>query len=419
MGRQIFAARRFWGAIAWLIAIALITASRCRAADSETYRELLVQVVDEGGFPVRGLRVELRGLWRDAVHGSLLHPDRLGDETKYEGWTFETDNDGMFLARFGRFKSYDHEKIAGTFVPGFGEFYFVTEKKEGYAGGVSPRILNVDPEMREFYRKDPEHRYDVHIGEEWLGYDGEQTRVFDDNPPGDSPPLTIVVRHGINVWGQLVDRRNRPIKGETINLWTDVGADTHTGRGGEIFCQSAETDKYGRFRFCNVYPNLFYLSLDSEDEPVDKPLYWIRTRIRQRWVDGIADAIWPHTDETEVPIVIVAVNESPFHYRGKVTDDDGKPIRGATVEIQASLHGCGGRSDFDDTHDHHSRTSTDSKGNYDVPAAAPFVNWFQISASGFKTEYYGEEGEIRGFGLYEEVPSAPGRYDFFLRRVRP
>jgi uncharacterized GH25 family protein len=388
-------------------------------SSTDQFKELPVQVVDEGGFPVVGIRIELRGLERDAVHGSLLTPETVYDhEHNYEGWTFTTDSEGSFIARLGRFKSYEHEKIAGVFAPGFGEFYFVTEMKARYAGGVSPRILNIDPELREFYRRDPERRYDIHIGEEWLGYDGERTRVFDENTPDDSSPLTIVLRHGINVFGQLVNSKNRPIKGETVSVWTDLGADTHTGRGGEIFCQSVETDRTGRFQFHNVFPNLFYLELGGEDSSTDDALYWIRTRVRQRWIDGIADAIWPHIDETEVPIVIVADNEPPFRYGGQVTDDDGKPIKGATVRIQASLHGCGGRTDFEDDHDHHSQARTNAKGRYDVPAAAPFVNWFEISAPGFKTEYYGEDGEIRGVGLYEEVPCAPGRYDFVLRRVK-
>jgi len=155
-------------------------------------------VVDEGGFPVPEIQVELRGLGRDAVHPSLLHPEDYYDhEHKYENWTFTTNRDGWFTARFGRFKSYDHDKRTGVFVPGFGEFYLVTDRKEGYAGGVSARIVNVDPELREYYRQDKKQHYDVQIGEEWLDYEGEPTRVFDENTPASVSPLTIVLRHGL------------------------------------------------------------------------------------------------------------------------------------------------------------------------------------------------------------------------------
>jgi hypothetical protein len=145
-------------------------------------------------------------------------------------------------------------------------------------------------------------------------------------------------------------------------------------------------------------------------------LCWLRTRVRKRWVDGCHDTVWPHQDDTDIPLVIVATRQLPFHYFGKVSDEKGNSVAGATVRIQASIRGPGEAGDFADSHDHCNQAVTRRDGSYDVFAAGPYVNMFTISRPGFKDDESMEDGEIYGLGLYEEAPCAPGRYDFTLKR---
>lgn len=398
---------------------ALLLIFRCSVqaqADDESpgYREVTVHVVDQFHQPVAGIEVQLHGLDRGSINATfdLFKYDNPGrpENAKYQGWKLKTDAQGNCSVRFGKFDYWEHEKATGIASPGYGH-YFLIVKSEGFAGGVSPKILNLNDADRKNYKAPELSNSSPQEEDAWAFREFEPRLLSDDLK--DAAPLEIMLERGIEVSGQLVDGKDRPIHGETITLWSDLHADTHTGRGGEIFSQSVETDQAGRFHFQHVYPNLFYISLAGQD---DDQLIWTKTRVRKRWIEGIADAIWPHTDDVDLPLVIVATRESPYHYFGRVTDEKGSPIRGATVRIQTSIHGPGGRSDFDDGHSHHSQAKTGADGNYNVPAAGPYVNWFEITAPGFQTQTYSEDGEIYDWDRYEEVPCAPGRYDFTLKR---
>jgi hypothetical protein len=378
------------------------------AADlPDAYREITLHVHNPVGSD-SGIEVFLKGLGRGPMTSGLdLYAESTRPNSKARGWKFKTDAKGNCTVRFGKFDFWDHLKTTGIAEPGYGAYFLIVEPQD-HAGGVSSPILNLNDEDQKSFT---EPKLDASIpipGEEWCYL----PRVLTDELK-DAEPLKIALERGIDVSGRLVDPKGRPIRGEQVALWNDLGADTHTGRGGEIFEQSVETDRLGRFRFHRVYPNLFYLSLQAQQ---DDRLCWTRTRVRQRWVDGAANAIWPHVGEVDLPLAIVASRDLPYHYFGKVTDEKGHPISAATVRIQASIHGPGGRIDFEDGHGHHSQAVTRKDGRYDVGAAGPYVNSFEITAPGSPGWMYSEDGEIYGLGLYEEVPCAPGRYDFVLKR---
>jgi protocatechuate 3,4-dioxygenase beta subunit len=366
--------------------------------DSQNVRQFTARVLDEGDHLVADAEVTLLGLGR----GPMTSPVE-----KSKGWKFITDAKGEVRITFGKFDFWDHLKATGVAEPGYGP-YFIVVTKEGYAGGVSAKVLNYDDEERKNFVPVELGASGPNEGEEW----DYGARLLSD-APRDLERIDIVLRRGVEVSGRLQDEKGRPIRGEQINLWNDLGADTHTGRGGEIFERTDETDHLGRFHFHHVYPNLFHVRLQSQQ---DDSLCWLRTRVRKRWVEGCHDAIWPHTGDTDIRLVIVATRQLPFHYFGKVTDEKGVPLAGATVRIQAAIHGPGEAVDFEDGHDHYSQAVTRRDGRYDVRAAGPYVNMFQISASGFKDADYMEDGEIYGFDRYEETPCAPGRYDFTLKR---
>jgi protocatechuate 3,4-dioxygenase beta subunit len=392
-----------------VLSVAALSTRALPQGQSQSVREITARVLDEEDHLVADAEVILMGLGRGPMtsHREIFAEPGDANGQKAKGWKFVTNAKGECRVSFGKFDFWEHLKATGVAEPGYGP-YFLVATKEGYAGGVSAKLLNYNDEDRkkfvpfEFGASAPEE------DEEWE-YD---PRVLSDDPK-DLERIDIVLKRGMEVSGQLLDEKGRPIPGEQINLWNNLGADTHTGRGGEIFERTDETDHAGRFHFHRVYPNLFHLGLLSQQ---DDSLCWLRTRVRKRWVDGIHDVIWPHQGDTNIPVVIVATRERPFHYFGKVTDEKGRPIAGATVRIQAGIHGPGQLGDFDDGHSHFSQAVTRTNGTYDVAAAGPYVNWFRITAAGFKGDEYMEDGEIYGFNRYEEVPCAPGRYDFTLKR---
>ena len=386
-------------------------------AGSDEYREVMVHVVNEFEQPEGGVEVDLHPLWRGQLDAlDLFHSDATPswpEDAQWNGWKFKTDADGNCTVRFGKFNYWEHYESTCLAEPGYGEFYLVVYE-EGVAGGVSPRILNLNDEDRRNYKERDVRDLDASGPTEWDAwrYGEFQTRLLEDDPAQDEP-MTIKIRGGFEVSGRVINQKGRPLAGQGLRLWNDLHADTHTGHGGEIFSQETETDRSGHFYFHHVYPNLFYLALEGQD---DDQLIWLKTRVRRRWIDGVADMIWPHQDDVDLSVTIVATKDLPYRYFGSVTDEHGKPIGGATVTIQAAIHGPGGRVDFEDGHDHHSQARTRRDGSYEIFSAGQYVNWFQVTAAGFKQEDYMEDGKIYDWNLYEEVPCAPGRYDFQLKR---
>ncbi len=393
--------------LALVLAGALVGVQNARGSDG--YRKVAVHVTNPLGSN-EGLEVSVYAVSRASMN---ISPEwRAGDGqpgSKMQGWRYRTDAQGNCTVRLGRFNSWQHRDATGIAEPGYGTYFLLVQPQDGTAGGVSPRLLNLDEEELRTYQAPQSDRFTVPgPGSEW---NPGQT-VLSDAPAG-SQTVEIEIKRGFEVSGKLVDLQGHPVAKEQVRLWSDLGADTHTGRGGEIFEQFQDTDRAGRFRFRCVYPNLFYLSLRSQESDA---LYWIKSRLRERWAAGITDAIWPHEGETELPVMIVVARRSPYCYYGRVMDEDGRPVRGAKIVAQASIHGPEGRSDFDDSHSHHARTTTRQDGSYALRAAGPCVNSVSITAPGFQDGGTSEEGPIVGHDLYEELPYEPGRYDFVLRR---
>ena len=384
-----------------LVIIVCLAAAFEHAASARTtakwrFRSLHVRVLDKDRRRVAGAKVQLRGLDRDAI-GTLSEREtsKLGlfeKARKYQGWDFTADRSGEFTARFGKFREYDYAHATGIEAPGFGEFYFVAEK-EGSAGAVSSMIANYSKEEAQFHQ-DEDNRYGEYC--EWMHEDYRRL-VLDDRSERDEG-LVLRFQRGLALSGQVIDSQEKPIPGATIRLFHDLHADTHTGYGGEIFERTMTTDGAGRFQFAHVYPNTFYLDLDRAG-------YWIRTRVRRRWVEGRADEITPREDESLIELLLIAADESPYRYRGRVTDEQGRPIAGAKVSVYASLHSPS--RTFEDDHDHHIAARTGADGVYDLGADSPYVRYFTIEADGF------ENGDESGD---DDDLYSPGRYDFTLKR---
>lgn len=386
------------------LALFFLLVASCGAAD---VRQVRARVVDAKYHqPEAGVAVTLIGLDRGPMTVRETQ-DAPADPSapRAKGWKFVTNAQGRITVRFGKFDFWDHRKTTGVAEPGYGAYFLVAEK-EGYAGGISPKLLNLDPASQKAFVPTELESNGPIKGEEW-DYDA---RLLQDSP---GETIDLVLQPGIDVSGQLLDERDQPIAGQEIELWNDLGADTHTGRGGEIFQRTAETDRHGRFRFHHVYPNLFHLAWPAQESDA---LCWLRTRVRDRWVEGVHDAIWPHAGETDLPLVIVASRVRPFHYFGRVADAQGHPIVGATVRVQASLHGPGEMENFEDSHGHYSEAKSGADGHYDVAAAGAYVSHLEVTAPGYREGGCCKEGEIAGFDRYDEAPCSPGRYDFTLEK---
>lgn len=381
-----------------LFHLLLLIAFTARGEDA--WREITFCVRDEENRTASGVTVIVRGLDRDALGADTDGPD----SGKHRGWTYRTGTTGRFTARFGKFRQYDHEQATGLVEPGYGHFYFVVEK-ENSAGGVSPEILNLNEEEmaeREKHKDDPVSPPGE--GEEW-----KDEFVLTNEKPAE--PVEILLKRGLELTGQMVDTAGRPVRGEEVNVFNDLHADSHTGRGGEIFEQQTHTDRAGRFHFHHVYPNVFYVQLLNRSEG---PPYWIKTRVRDRWVDRVEDEITPRQDEWKpenyekaIDMRIIVAREPPYRYFGRITDAKGEPVPGAKVQIRCSLHEP--ERTFEDDHDFWWTTKTDRDGRYSVRVGSRFVNAIWVTAGKLTGTDNAREGELM----------APGRYDIAVRPKKP
>ena len=360
------------------------------AAPEWKFRTITVQVLDIKGKPAPGVTVSLVGLDRDALY-------QINDDRNASKWRFFTDAQGCFTARFGDFRSYDYEQATGKWEPGWGVFYFVAECK-GTAGGVSPYLQN---ESREYERLTslPRGEHD-----EWRT--GEFAPVDLSKQPA---KVVIRLKSGITVFGKVTDEVGNPLAGHGIRVEEDLHAWSHTGRGGEILAATGVTDRKGRYRIENVYPNRFYIQLEP-----NAPLFWLKTRLRKgTWEEGRVDEVQPYNTEKEVRVDLIAAKEAPYRYYGKVTDATGQPVAHAKVTLGVSLHWP--TRTWGDDH-HFESVETGEDGTYEIRVESRYVRGFSVEAPGF--ERMDRWNDDRA-SFNSEKPFAPGAYDFQVTKEDP
>ncbi len=380
--------------------LCLLLVAAASAEDAPAYRELPCRVVDEAGQPVCGVAVRLGGLERDA-------PDFEDDEDlldKEPGWKFTTDADGRFTARFGQFHPYQRTGADGESTgPGYGEFYFLV-CKAGFAGGVSREILNLDDDGRARWQQENDE-WDE--DQEWRRGEFTPLVLRDDRPIGEG--LVIVLKRGLDVRGRMVDTAGRPVRGQDVTVSLDLHYGSHTGAGGMIFEQGATTDRAGRFGLRHVYPNVFTVRAAGA---YDGPLYWIKTRVRDRWVDGVEDKITPRRGderhpsdyEKSIDMRLIVSRQPLYRYFGRVTDEQGHPLARTAVIIRSVLHSP--VRGWGESHGPGQMTRTDGDGNYSLRVGSRFVDGIWV-----------REGNHHG-GIdtdNDDQLLAPGRHDFAVR----
>ena len=388
------------GMIKVLFLCLLFVAAAALAEDAPTYRELPCRVVDEMGQPARGVAVRLGGLERDA-------PDFEDDDERIDtepGWKFVTDGDGRFTARFGQFHPYQR---TGTTGPGYGAFYFVVYKV-GFAGGVSREVLNLDDDGRaRWQQKSGESREN----QEWRRGEFAPLVLRDDRPISEG--LVIVLKRGLDVRGRMVDTTGRPVRGQSVGVSLDLHYGSHTGAGGMIFSQGTTTDRAGHFHLRHVYPNVFTVLATSA---YDGPFYWIKTRVRDHWVDQVEDEITPRRGggrqaadyEKSIDMYLVVSRRPLYRYYGRVTDEKGHPLARTAVIVRSVLH-APVRS-WGESHAPGQTTRTDDDGNYSLRVGSRFVDGIWV-----------REGDHDG-GIDTDDDDqllAPGRHDFTVGPKKP
>jgi hypothetical protein len=360
------------------------TISSLRGADTAApakFRLVHVQVLEADGRPALHRDVYLRGWDRGALGPSAdfefpVGPDDLA-KARTSGWIFTTDDHGRLTVRLGNFAG--SKDKAGR--PGWGVYALLVDQRPNEAGAVSQRFCYGPAKGR------------VHETD----YPAEWGRILTLPPAGRA--LTMRVQTGFTLRGRLVDDRDHrtPLPNVTVTTWNDLGIDTHTGYGGQIFFHTATTDADGEFEIPHEYHNKLYFKLGGF--PYGTGL-WMTTRDDDRWIPQEEDIIDPPVNGDLRLEFGVLINQK-FHYTGRVTDAAGKPVSDADVE--AGISSQPKADTYADTH-HFERTKTDADGKYDLAASSPWATFLTA------------EDKVHGhvdlaWPGYDSPPIPPGTYN--------
>jgi hypothetical protein len=258
-------------------------------------------------------------------------------EARSSGWLFTTDKQGRFTVRIGDFAVANDDA-----PPGWGTYALVINPGSNDAGAVSQRFWSGSADQSTSERNWPP---------EW----GQPLPL-----PPEGLTLTVRLHRGFTFRGTLVNDRNHrtPLRNITVTTWNDLGIDTHTGYGGQIFYHSATTNAEGGFKIPHEYDNKLYVKTGGLS----------MTTQHHGWVPQKEDTIDPPKGN-ELRLQIGALINQQFHYTGRVTDAEGKPVAGADVVM-----GISSQPEAESWGDYHhfEQTRTGSDGKYDLAATSPW-----------------------------------------------
>ncbi len=299
-------------------------------------------------------------------------------------WSYTTDDQGRVTVRLFQLRTWEDEKQR----PGWGNYAVTIAPKVGCdAGAVSPIVMNVG-EM------------------DGSSYGGNRVADCWGVPigiPDDGIDLTMQIARGRVIEGIVWDYEEpeKPLAGVSVSLCHDLGAETHTGSGGEILWQNTRTDEKGRYRFTQVYPQPVILNPTGRASIPDGEYYWLRTKVGEKpWQEEAIYKITPSIHEI-TRIDLGVTNKKLFRYFGKVSDLSGAPVENAKVTFGVSLH------KQPETHrdDHHFlHTTTGPNGSYEILLPTPWITGMS-AATDEKTRQDRWDGDY-----------APGEYNFILKR---
>jgi len=255
-----------------------------------------------------------------------------------------------------------------TEIPACQGYYHLVATASGTAGAVSP-ILFLGSDAPSF--DDPANEW----GRSW------QSPLDIRSLATSKQPLTLALEKGVTLKGKVQDMAQRPVPGATIRFFHDLHADSHTGKGREIFDRETLTDRDGIFTLTQVFPNTLTIAeVEVSGQEWGSSWFWKSTRI-----DG---ALFPFQENrlaraslTASLDLVLQVATEPFRCVGTVRTRDGKPVAEADLNLSVAFHPD--ERDFIDSHTFIDGT-TDAQGNFRLETIAPFVNFLTISKEGFR-----------------------------------
>lgn len=299
-------------------------------------------------------------------------------------WDFTTDSAGRFTAKLGNFNSWE-DKLGR---PGWGDYAFVVDAASNDAGAVSQRIVHsqLPPDLS-------------HGKNDWKKEWGDWIVLTDYGLS-----ITLKVQSGVTLDGFVHDYTNpqKPLVGVTINANNDLGADTHSGHGGEILYRSAITDEHGHFQITHIYPATFHLGTVGPDTG-----FWLKTKYKGQSIDAPLDTLTPDSVTETISIDILATPSRLFRYYGRVVDTQGHPVPDAKVAFGLSFHPV--EKTFEDDHSF-CQVETDQNGQYEIYLGTPWVRGMYAEAVGYQRQDRWDD-PTAGF--------RPGEYLFTLPPASP
>jgi protocatechuate 3,4-dioxygenase beta subunit len=271
------------------------------------------------------------------------------DDPNYsKHWKFTSDEEGHFTTLIASEKDADGPK------PGPGIYALVVLPQNEDAGAVSPWLR--------FF----EGGYDEDLTNEW-----GKTIVAG----AEGLNLTLRIQRGETITGQVLDYEipHKPLKGVEVHCEHDLHAQTHTGRGAELFDKGTITDDNGVFRFSHVYPAACSIRLRG-----DYKYTWLKTKLDGQWADTVDFEIHPE-NATNRTLGIMAATRPLFCFSGHVQDQEGHPIPDATVTLSVQLQSD--PSEWRGWGFH--GVQTDQQGNYKTMTETPWIQFIYAEAKGF------------------------------------
>jgi hypothetical protein len=366
--------KRFVGGLVLLLSF--LHRANAMGADPETFRVVHLHVLQPNGQPAAHRDVELRGLDRRAL-GPIPFLSDTGEKpsdevqkARQEGWLFTTDEHGDITAPIGDFAGW---KDAGE-RPGWGTYILVVQPGPDDAGAASSRFWTYDS-------TDSKHLF-------WNGGEWGQPLPL----PPEGLRLTMALQEGYTLYGKLVDDRDHrtPVPNVSIATWNDLGVDTHTGYGGEIFGHSVVTDAQGDFHISHLYHARLHLRMDA---------LWMTTE-QNGWQTQQEHSLEPPADMA-LRITCGVLLHPVFHYMGTVTDAQGRPVAGA--DVIAGISSEPTPSTYEDEHNFEHAT-TDKQGHFDLAASTPWCRFISTEDKAHGRVDFGDVQE-------QDASYPPGRYD--------
>lgn len=347
-------------------AIAFVGVAECSADQNfdriTAWRRIDVTVLDTNDKPVSGTLVKVF-----ATDRYLIHSD---------GWDkeFSADHNGRAVIRLPASIIWAQGRKAQAVS---GPYYLIVGPTGSAPAAVSQPLM-VDESLGR-------------PGEnEW----GKATAI---GPEGLS--IKLKRRKPVRVVGTVTDMGGLPVAGRKIGLYHNLHAQTHTGRGGEIMEQFAETGPDGLFSFRSVYPARFCLTVDG-------PACWLRTYVEGELVDDCVDEVDPAEGVEETSVGIQLGLEHRFRFYVRVSDKSGNGIPDAEIVFGVSGH----KEDrtWADSH-RFERAKTGPDGAYELRTGTPWILWHEARKTNY-AQINADKIECDGRGW-----AIPGKVGFVMR----